>query len=108
MMIGFKRMAAMLLAAGLLVSVGCVSKKVEPEHKPKLGISQSTDGILTMSLDTEVGYKYSILYLDPKEKRWKMMKGCESIMGTGKTIEIQKRVNPRKPVPALTVDYVKL
>lgn len=87
---------------------GCVSKKVEPDHKPQLGLSQSSDGILTINLETEVGYKYSILYEDPKDLKWKVLKDCDAIIGDGTTVEIQKRINPRKPVPQLTVTYSKV
>ena len=102
------------IAAGFLcfacaaLVAGCVSKKVEPEHKPQLGLSQSSDGILTINLETEVGYKYSILYEDPKDLKWKVLKGCDAIIGDGTTVEIRKRVNPRKPVPQLTVTYSKV
>lgn len=91
-----------------ILAAGCVSKKVEPEHKPQLGLSQSSDGILTINLDTEVGYKYTILYQDPRDLKWKVLKGCDAIIGDGTTVEIQKRVNPRKPVPHLSLTYSRV
>ncbi|WP_372808201.1 hypothetical protein [Pontiella sp.] len=103
-----RRLAAVLMVSVLLAGAGCVSKQVEPEHKPQLGVSQNADGIITISLNTEVGYIYTILYQDPQDQRWKVLSDCKALRGTGKTLEIQKRVDPRKPVPALTVDYVKL
>lgn len=87
---------------------GCVSEKIEPEHKPRLGVSQSSEGWLTFSLETEIGYKYKILYEDPIDRTWKPVKGCESIKGTGAPVEFKKRFNSRNPVPAFTVSYSKL
>lgn len=78
---------------------------MEPEHMPRLGVSQSGDGWLMISLDSEVGYKYKILYQNPTDLSWKALKGCESIRGTGESIEIRKRFNPRKKVPRFTVEY---
>jgi hypothetical protein len=91
----------------IMVGSGCVSKKVEPEHQPRLGISQTSDGWVTISLESEVGYKYQILYEDPVDRMWKPLKGCESISGTGDAIEIKKRFNSRKPLPPFTVTYSK-
>jgi hypothetical protein len=98
----------LLTLTGLLVSGGCVSKKIEPEHKPQLGVSQSNDGWVTFRLETEAGYKYSIIYEDPKDRQWKAMPGCESIRGTGDPVEIRKRFNSRQPLPPLNVTYSKL
>ncbi|MEA2069194.1 MAG: hypothetical protein U9P12_08340 [Verrucomicrobiota bacterium] len=96
---------ALMLAGGLLAGSGCVSKKVEPEHKPRLGVSQGSDGWVTINLESETGFKYTILYEDPKDRVWKPIKGCESISGTGEIIEIRKRFNSRQPLPPLTVNY---
>jgi hypothetical protein len=104
----FPSLLCLAALAGLLASSGCVSKKIEPEHNPKLGVSQSSDGMVTMRLDTVVGYKYSIIYEDPKDRQWKTMPGCESIRGTGEPVEIRKRFNSRKPLPPLNVTYSKL
>jgi hypothetical protein len=87
---------------------GCVSKQVEPEDNPKLGVAQSAEGIVIFALETKVGYKYSILYQDPKSRSWKPVKGCESIMGNGETVEIEKRFNSRGSLPPFTVNYSKL
>jgi hypothetical protein len=101
----FRWFAGLILMAGLLAGSGCVSKKVEPEHKPRLGISQSSDGWVTINLESKQGYKYSILYEDPNDRMWKPLKGCESISGTGGLIEIKRRFNSRKPLPLFTVNY---
>ena len=95
-----------LLFMSVLFS-GCVSKKIEPEHKPRLGVAQSSDGWITFRLETELGYKYQIQYEDPANNAWKTVAGCDAIEGTGEPVEIQKRYNSRKPVPQFTVNYSK-
>lgn len=101
----FQQTIRLILLIGLMGVVGCVSKKIEPEHKPRLGVSQSSEGWLTFRLETEIGYKYKILYEDPSDRVWKPVKGCESIMGTGEPVEIKKKFNSRKAVPPFTVSY---
>lgn len=103
----FQWIAGGLVLLALIVSSGCVSEKIEPEHNPKLGVSQSSDGWLTFRLETEIGYKYQILYEDPSDRAWKPIKGCELIKGTGKAVEIRKWFNSEKSVPPFTVGYSK-
>jgi len=86
---------------------GCVSQRIEPEHKPKLSVAQSSDGMVVFSLETEVGYEYQILYQNPADRTWKLVKGCESIKGTGKAVVIRKYFNARGELPPFTVNYVK-
>ncbi len=94
-----------LLVAGMFFGSGCVSEKIEPEHKPRLGVSQSSDGWVIINLETKIEYKYKILYEDPADRMWKPLKGCESISGTGGVVEIRKRFNSRKALPPFTVTY---
>jgi hypothetical protein len=103
-----KKISALFVVLGLVVSLGCVSDQVEPEHKPRLGVAQNFDGSLTMNLETKVGYEYTILYLSPTDNKWKVVKGCEAIKGTGDTVEIQKKFKKGQKVPPFTVDYVKM
>lgn len=105
---GEKSVLLVVAVAGMLAMGGCVSEKLEPEYSPQLGMSQSSDGLLVLMLKTEVGYKYTIRYEDPRTQTWKPLKGCEAIKGTGEAIEIKKKIDPRKPVPRMTVDYSKL
>ena len=84
------------------------SEQVEPEHKPRLGVAQNSDGSLTMSLETEIGYEYTILYLNPSDNKWAKLKGHEGIKGTGERIEFKQKFSKKKKVPAFTVDYVKI
>lgn len=91
----------------LLLNAGCVSEQVRPAHEPELAVSQSGD-ILTISLTTEVGYLYTILYKDPRSEGLKPLPGCEKIRGTGKLVEIRKKFNSRNPVPMMFVDFVRI
>ena len=109
-MFSFMKFGSLSLPALLFISAllsGCVSEKIEPEHKPRLGVSQSSDGWITFRLETERGYKYQIQYEDPVDRSWKTVDGCESIDGTGEPVDIRKRYNSRKPVPQFTVNYSK-
>ena len=105
----FKRYTAVWvgLLSLLLLSAGCVSEQLRPAHEPELAVSQSGD-ILTISLTTEVGYLYTILYKDPRSEGLKPLPGCEKIRGTGKLVEIRKKFNSRNPVPMMFVDFVRI
>ena len=103
-----RRLLIPFVALVVLTVSGCVSEPLEPAHQPSLGVIQSSDGSVVFSLDTEVGYKYQILYQDPSDQRWKPVKGCEAIIGTGKNIEIKKSFNSRRALPQFTVGYSKL
>lgn len=104
---GFKVFSVGALLAMILAGAGCVSKELEPEHKPKLSVAQHSDGSITMYLDTQVDYIYTILYLSPTEKTWQVMKGCEAIEGTGGVVEFRKTFSSRQQIPPFTVDFVK-
>ena len=98
-------LASLLIAVSVLT--GC-STPTPPEHTPKLGIAQNSDGMLTFAITTEVGYEYAIYYEDPKTQSWKVIPGCERIKGTGEQVEIQKKFNSRGPLPAFTVRHTRL
>jgi hypothetical protein len=102
---GMKKLVTLFSVVGVLVLAGCVSEKIEPEYRPQLGMSQGSDGLLTLMLQTRQGYTYTILYEDPQSRAWTPLKGYESIKGTGELIEIRKKIDPRRPVPRMTVDY---
>lgn len=106
--ISSKGIGLFFLLLGILLSAGCVSEQIEPENNPKLGVAQNNDGMVFFALETKAGYKYSILYQNPKDQAWTVVKGCESIIGTGETIEIKKRFNSRGALPPFTVNYSKL
>ncbi|MEI6892527.1 MAG: hypothetical protein V5783_10185 [Pontiella sp.] len=99
---------AFLLLLSSLLLTSCVTEQLEPEDRPKLGVAKSGDNMVFFALQTKVGYKYSILYQSTKDKSWNPIAGCESIIGTGETIEIEKKFNSNGPLPPFTVNYSKL
>lgn len=104
----FKGMTAGLLLAVGIVSAGCASKPKEPEHRPKLGVAENSEGVVTFALTTHPDYTYAIYYEDPDTKLWKLMPGCDSIRGNGEQVEIKKRFNSRGPLPSFTVRHTKI
>lgn len=96
------------MLAGMLFSAGCASAPKEPEHRPKLGIAQNSDGVVTFAISTKEGYIYDIYYEDPKTRAWKLIPGCDGIRGTGEQIEVQKKFNSRGPLPSFTVRHTKV
>ncbi|HEY5653086.1 MAG TPA: hypothetical protein VIR63_01810 [Pontiella sp.] len=102
-----KYLSMVSLLLGVMLC-GCVSRPLEPEHNPELGVAQGSDGIVTFVLETMVGYKYRILYQDPKSQTWKTLPGCVAIQGTGRAVEIRKSFNSRRALPSFTVKYSKL
>jgi len=106
-----KRITSILLLmtmAAAVVLTGCSSTPDVPEHKPKLGVAQNSDGIVTFAITTEVGYEYAIYYEDPKTESWKLIPGCDRIKGTGEQVELQKKFNSRGPLPAFTVRHTRI
>lgn len=104
---GFNLLFLAVVSLGFLLGTGCISEQVEPEHKPKLSVVQHSDGSIAMHLETKVDHLYTILYLCPVEKTWKVVKGCEKIKGTGETVIINKQFKKGQPIPPFTVDFVK-
>ncbi|MDF7799936.1 hypothetical protein P4C99_10705 [Pontiellaceae bacterium B1224] len=105
----FKEIASLLLLIVFFIcSTGCMSKSTEPEHIPKLGVAQNSDGIITFAITTHPEYVYSIFYEDPKTKAWTLMPGCDSIKGNGEQVEIKKKFNSRGPLPLFTVRHAKI
>jgi hypothetical protein len=103
-----KKLSLFSVMLVVLLSAGCVSKTEVPEHRPKLGVAQNSDGIVTFALTTQPDYTYAIYYEDPATKVWKLMPGCDSIKGNGEQIEIKKKFNNRGPLPAFTVRHTKI
>ncbi len=99
--------ARVVLAFGIILLAGCVSKEVEPPHQPRLVISQAKDGVVTLSWNSEVGYKYAIDYMDPQDKRWKPLPGKDAFRGTGETISVRQPCNPQLPTPWFNIRYSK-
>ena len=103
-----RKSCGIFLVVGLVLSAGCTSRGVGPEHRPRLAIAQNSDGWVTINMNTRVGYEYCIMYIDLKTKVWTPLEGCDAIRGTGEVVQVRKHFNPRVEVPPLTVDYVKM
>lgn len=99
---------SLFMLTAVLFSVGCVSTAKEPEHRPKIGIAQNSDGVVTFAISTKEGYIYDIYYEDPKTRAWKLLPGCEGIRGTGGQVEVQKKFNSRRALPSFTVRHSKI
>ena len=95
--------AAFLLGVGLLCSTGCVSKKIEPADIPRVSSSRNSKGIVTLSWESKVGFQYRLLIRDMDTGKWAPVAGSGVYQGTGKTITVQDRQNPKKPLPWYSV-----
>jgi hypothetical protein len=85
---------AVLLGASLALA-GCVSTPMdELEHEPILMITQNSDGVVSLSWESEPGYEYKLYSIDRGETEWKPMN--RTFKGTGATISLADKVNPRK------------
>lgn len=103
-----KRMTLLLFLFVFIFSTGCASTPKEPEHRPKLGVAENSDGDVVFALTTHPDYIYAIYYEDPKTSAWKLMPGCDSIKGNGEQVEIKKKFNSRGPLPPFTVRHTKI
>lgn len=83
-----------LLAMFLLA--GCVSKVVEQPHPPPLMIARNSEGVVTMQWDTKPGWYYTIFYQDNPSSNWKVLPGANRLRGTGKPLNAQDRVDPKR------------
>ncbi|QBG47279.1 hypothetical protein EGM51_07720 [Verrucomicrobia bacterium S94] len=101
-------LTVLFLLSALTCFWGCASAPEVPEHRPKLGVAQNSDGIVTFAISTEVGYTYAIYYEDPESRVWKLVPGCENIRGTGEQVEVQKKFNSRGPLPDFTVRHTRI
>ena len=100
--------ARSMLAAACLLPIalaGCVTRKVAPEHQPRLMIAQDSDGVVTLRWESEPGYKYRIDVMDPETNTWKPLENAGVFHGNGETIVYKERRNPRKPAPWYNLRY---
>lgn len=102
------KLFSILMLGAVLFSIGCASGPKEPEHRPKMGVAQNSDGTVTFVILTEEGYIYDIYYEDPETRTWKLIPGLEGIRGTGGQVEVQKKINTRGPLPSFTVRHAKV
>ncbi len=103
-----KLFLTLIILTGSLMLAGCTSTPDVPDHKPKLGVAQNSDGIVTFAITTEVGYEYAIYYEDPTTKSWKLIPGLDRIKGTGEQVEMKKKFKSRGPLPKFTVRHTRI
>jgi hypothetical protein len=101
-------MMKVVLFAAVLALSGCVSKEILPEHSPRLTTAQNSDGLVSMSWKSEVGYKYWIYVMDPADHVWSPLKGVDAFRGTGEIITFRDKRNPRLPLPWYSLRSEKL
>ena len=99
---------AVLLGVGLWCSAGCVSKKIQPADIPRVSSSQNSQGIVTLTWESKIGYRYRLMIRDMKTGQWTPVEGSEVYEGTGDTITVQDRQNPNKPLPWYSVRPEKI
>lgn len=88
-----------LLMISILVSAGCVRETIEPEYSPRVTTSQNSDGLVTVSWESDLGYDYILQAMDPDVRQWIPVKGGKRYRGTGEVITVQDKRDPRKPLP---------
>ena len=84
-------------AAILLLLAGCVSKVVEKDRPPKMMIAQNSDGDVTMTWESELGYLYTVYCQKTQGGDWVALQGASRLPGTGETMTAHDRSNPRMP-----------
>lgn len=80
-------------AAFLLLASGCVTEIQKPLAQTNLFTVRSGDDI-RLSWITRRGEEYSVWYADAlgKGAQWKVLPGCERLIGTGEQMEKTDRV----------------
>ena len=84
------------LGLSLFFLSGCVSKVVEDNHPPAVMIAQNSDGVVSIAWDSKLGYDYTLYYQEASGGDWRILGRYKNLSGTGKTMNAQDRVNPRK------------
>jgi hypothetical protein len=94
----------------VIIFSGCISKPAEksPEHTPSLMISQNSDGEVTLMWESDPDYSYTVLYLDKKSGKWLSLRNGIRVRGTGKSLSVMDRVNPRNSQRRYRLQFDKL
>jgi len=94
------------LLAVVLTLTGCVSEPVLSKvHDPALMIAQNSDGETTIAWDSEPDYVYTIYYMDPPNGKWATLRHATRIRGTGRTLTVKDRINPRGPMRRYRLEF---
>lgn len=87
-------MGLLLYGVGLLLLSGCVSQPVDREYTPVLIVSENSDGAVTLSWESMVGYRYRLYLLDCGDTEWTPF--GHSIDGTGELISLKGNSGKKK------------
>lgn len=98
-----KTFFSVMFLVGTLAGFGCVRTTFEPEYTPRVSSAQNSDGLITLSWESRVGYDYVLLAKDANSTTWNPVKGASVFHGTGKTITVTDKRNPRQPLPWYSV-----
>lgn len=82
---------------------GCVRQTVLPEYSPRVTTAQNSDGMVTLSWLSRVGYTYTIHIRHAASGPWEPLRNAPVVRGTGKVITITDKRHPRAPLPWYTV-----
>lgn len=99
---------SIILTVAALAVAGCVSEPVQQEkaHMPALMNVSDGDGNTTLSFKSEPGYVYTILFMDKQNPSWTKLPQGLRLRGTGKTIYVKDKVNPRMPTRRYWLEVV--
>ncbi len=98
-----KKVCPALAVSLLLTLTGCVSETIEPEYIPNVSAVQNSQGLVTISWPSRVGYNYRLV----ARQKSNVTFDKRVYPGTGEEIVVQFKRDPRKPLPDYTVQPEK-
>ena len=81
----------------LLLLAGCVSTVVEEEHPPAMMIAQNSEGEVTMAWESDLDHVYTVYCQKTPGSDWVILPQANRLPGTGETMTVHDRMNPRRP-----------
>jgi hypothetical protein len=89
-----------------LMLMGCVSEPLmDKVHDPALMVAQNSDGEATIVWDSDPDYVYTLYYMDPPNGEWAKLRRATGVRGTGQTLTVRDRVNPRAPTRRYRLEF---
>lgn len=95
----------LVVFAMILLVTGCVSKVIDAPSVP-VATTQNSEGVVTLSWESKVGYGYHLVARDMASR--KMVIDSKLYRGTGKVITVQFKRDPNKPLPEYSARPEKL
>ncbi|MDA3834276.1 MAG: hypothetical protein PF495_12865 [Spirochaetales bacterium] len=89
--------------AGSFVFSGCVQVVDEPLYIPAVAASRGSNGVVTVSWPSRVGYRYRLFARKSGEKSELTESYGKTFMGTGENIEITFPLSLNQPIPLFSV-----